>query len=156
LSFGGLGLPGIDVEAYGTLQAYRFVLTGHSGHQRAPANLCLLDPRDLEAAGLAYVDLVGAADVVVTKPGYGIVTDCIGAGTRMVYTDRGDFPEYPILSEEMKHYIPAVFASNDEIRHGRLGPALDRVRAIPLPQRPRMDGAEVAADLLLSEPSPPG
>jgi L-arabinokinase len=152
LSFGGLGLPAIDLGAYGALEAYRFVLTGYSGNQPAPANLRLLDSRDLEAAGLAYVDLVGAVDVVVTKPGYGIVTDCIGAGTRMVYTDRGDFPEYPILSEEMEQYIPAVFANNDEICHGRLGPALDRVRAIPLPQRPRMDGAEVAAALLLSEP----
>ena len=51
--------------------------------------------------GLTYPDVVRAVDVVVTKPGYGIVTDAIAAGTRLVYTERGDFPEYPILVREM-------------------------------------------------------
>ena len=150
LSFGGPGLPGIDLEAYGALDDYRFVLTGASGGGGPPPNLRRLGGRDLEAVGLEYTDLVGAADVVVTKPGYGIVTDCIGAGTRMVYTDRGDFPEYPILTREMTSYIPAVHVTNDEIRQGRLGPALEAVRAMPLPQTPRLDGAEVAAERLLA------
>jgi hypothetical protein len=151
LSFGGPGLPGVDLGAYGRLDGYRFVLTGASGEGSPPGNLVRLGAGDLEAAGLEYTDLVGAADVVVTKPGYGIVTDCIGAGTPMVYTDRGDFPEYPILSREMKRYIPAVHATNDEVRQGRLGSALEAVRALPLPQRPRIDGADVAAERLLAE-----
>jgi len=151
LSFGGPGLPGIDLGAYEGLKGYRFLLTGHSGDGAAPSNLRRLDGGELEAAGLEYTDLVGAADVVVTKPGYGIVTDCIGAGTRMVYTDRGDFPEYPILSREMKRYLPAVHATNDEVRQGRLGSALDAVRAMPLPERPRIDGADVAAERLLAQ-----
>jgi L-arabinokinase len=150
LSFGGPGLRGIDLGSYGQLSGYRFVLTGASGEGDPPPNLVRLAGGDLEAAGLEYTDLVGAADVVVTKPGYGIVTDCIGAGTPMVYTDRGDFPEYPILSREMKQYIPAVHVSNDEVRQGRLGSALGAVRAMPLPDRPRIDGAEVAAEALLT------
>ena len=150
LSFGGLGLPRISLRSYGVLEAYRFVLTGGRKDQAAPPNLRLMDGQDLEAARLAYIDLVGAADVVVTKPGYGIVTDCIGAGTRMVYTDRGDFPEYPILSRGMQRYIPAVYATKDDICGGRLGPALDKVMSMALPQTPRIDGAEVAADFLLS------
>jgi L-arabinokinase len=151
LSFGGPGLPGIDLGAYEGLKGHRFLLTGNSGDGAAPSNLRRLDGGELEAAGLEYTDLVAAADVVVTKPGYGIVTDCIGAGTRMVYTDRGDFPEYPILSREMKRYLPAVHATNDEVRRGRLGPALDAVRAMPLPERPRIDGADVAAERLLAQ-----
>lgn len=151
LSFGGPGLPGIDLGAYKEMMGYRFLLTGNSGDGGAPSNLRRLEGSDLEAAGLEYTDLVGAADVVVTKPGYGIVTDCIGAGTRMVYTDRGDFPEYPILSREMKRYIPAVHATNDEVRQGQLGSALDAVLAMALPERPRIDGADVAAERLLAE-----
>jgi L-arabinokinase len=150
LSFGGPGLPGIDLGAYGQLSEYRFVLTGASGEGEPPPNLARLGAGELEATGLEYIDLVGAADVVVTKPGYGIVTDCIGAGTRMVYTDRGDFPEYPILSREMKRYLPAAHATNEEVRGGHLGPALAEVRARPLPERPRIDGATVAAERLLA------
>ena len=53
-----------------------------------------LETTELKEAGLEYPDLVGASDVVVSKPGDGIVSDCIGARTRLVDTDRGDFPEY--------------------------------------------------------------
>ena len=150
LSFGGLGLPGLRPAAFGSLTGYQLLLTGRAGDGRLPANLRRLDGDALAAVGLSYPDLVGAADVVVTKPGYGIVTDCIGAGTRLVYTDRGDFPEYPIMVGEMPRYLPAVFASNDEVREGRLGPALEAVLSQPFPAPPRTDGASVAAEKLLA------
>ena len=150
LSFGGLGLPGLRPAAFGSLGGYQLLLTGRAGDGRVPANLRRLDGDALSGVGLSYPDLVGAADVVVTKPGYGIVTDCIGAATRLVYTDRGDFPEYPVMVGEMPRYLPAVFASNDDVREGRLGPALEAVLALPFPDPPRTDGASVAAEKLLA------
>jgi len=150
LSFGGVGGPGLKLASFGALEGYRFLLTGQTGDGLLPRNLERIEAGRLEAAGLGYPDLVGAADVVVTKPGYGIVTDCIGAGTRLVYTDRGDFPEYPVMVAEMPRYLPSVFAPNDAVIEGRLGPALDAVRAIPFPDAPRTDGAAVAAEKLLA------
>jgi L-arabinokinase len=150
LSFGGLGLPGLRTEAFGSLSGYQLLLTGRAGDGRVPPNLRRLDGEALAALGLTYPDLVGAADVVVTKPGYGIVTDCVGAGTRLVYTDRGDFPEYPVMVAEMPRYLPCVFASNGEVREGRLGRALEAVLALPFPDSPRTDGADVAAEKLLA------
>jgi L-arabinokinase len=149
LSFGGVGLPGLQPAAFGGLTQFQFLLTGAAGDGPEPANLRRVDAGALRAAGLEYPDLVGAADVVVTKPGYGIVTDCIGAGTRLVYTDRGDFPEYPVMVEQMGRYLPAVFVSNDEVHEGHLGRALAEVLALPFPARPRLDGAAVAAARLL-------
>ncbi|HSD65115.1 MAG TPA: hypothetical protein VLF95_00355, partial [Vicinamibacteria bacterium] len=149
LSFGGLGLPGLRPAAFGSLAGYQLLLAGGAADGPVPSNLRRLDGDALAAAGLSYPDVVGAADVVVTKPGYGIVTDCIGAGTRLVYTDRGDFPEYPVMVAEMPRYLPCVFASNDEVREGRLGPALEAVLAMPFPVPPRTDGAAVAAQRLL-------
>jgi hypothetical protein len=149
LSFGGVGMPGLQPAAYGRLDAYTFVLTGRAADGPAPANLRRLDASDLAVAGLGYPDLVGAADVVVSKPGYGIVTDCIGAGARLVYTDRGDFPEYPVLVSEMPRYLPVAFASNAEVQDGRLERALSSVLAQPFPAPPPMDGAAVVADRLL-------
>jgi hypothetical protein len=148
LSFGGVGVPGLKLAAFAGLTDYRFLLTGQTGEGTAPGNLERVAAGRLEAAGLGYVDLVGAADVVVTKPGYGIVTDCVGAATRLVYTARGDFPEYPIMVAEMPRYLPCVFASNEDVIGGRLGPALEAVRALPFPDPPRTDGAAVAAERL--------
>jgi L-arabinokinase len=151
LSFGGLGLPGLQPSAFGSLRGYQLLLTGRAGDGQVPPNLRRLEGEALSSAGLSYPDLVGAADVVVTKPGYGIVTDCIGAGTRLVYTDRGDFPEYPVMVAEMPRYLPCVFASNEDVREGRLGPALEAVLALPFPDPPRTDGAAVAAERLVGE-----
>jgi hypothetical protein len=150
LSFGGVGVPGLRLETLAALDGDQFLLTGESGSGRAP-NARRIERGDLPRVGLSYLDLVVAADVVLTKPGYGIVSDCIGCSTRIVYTDRGDFPEYPVMVAEMPRYVPAVYVPSTDLREGRLGPALDQALAMPFPPSPpRTDGASVAADAILA------
>jgi L-arabinokinase len=150
LSFGGLGLPGLRATGFGALTDYQVLLTGQAAEGPVPANLRRLDGPTLLAAGLDYPDLVGAADVVVTKPGYGIVSDAIAAGTRIVYTDRGDFAEYPVLVEGMSRYLPAAHVSNADLLAGRIGRALETVLAQEVPPPPDLSGASVAAERLLA------
>jgi L-arabinokinase len=137
LSFGGVGLPGL---ARGRLEAgdgLRYLFPEDLGADR------------LAALGLGYEDVVGAADVVVTKPGYGIVSDAIGAGTRLVYTERGDFPEYPILVREMPRWLACEHVSNGELRAGRLAGPVRRALERPMPAPPDLGGADRAAARLL-------
>lgn len=149
LSFGGIGLPGLAFSALSPLRSFQFL--SESTGADASANVRVVPLAELAGQGMTYLDLVAAVDVVVTKPGYGIVSDAIACRTRMVYTERGDFPEYPILVREMTRFLPAVHVSNAELLAGRLGPALDAVLASPFPEPPRMDGAQVAARALLDE-----
>jgi hypothetical protein len=150
LSFGGIGLPGLEPGRFSSLRACQLLLTGTSADGPIPSNLRRLGGDELAAVGLGYVDLVGAADVVVSKPGYGIVSDCIGARTRLVYTDRGDFPEYPVLVDQMPHYLPTAFVPNHDLREGRIGAAVQAVLGRSFPDPPRTDGASVAAEELLA------
>ncbi|HVO11541.1 MAG TPA: hypothetical protein VMX54_12435 [Vicinamibacteria bacterium] len=147
LSFGGIGLPGLRASSFADPR-FQFLVTGLEAGGGADG-VRSLDGTALRSRGLDYPDLVGAVDVVVTKPGYGIVSDCIGARTRLVYTERGDFPEYPVMVQEMPRYLPAVHLANADLRQGRVGAALGRVLALPWPDPPRLDGARVAASLLL-------
>jgi len=151
ISFGGLGLPGFDPGVLGQVEGWNFLMTGldRVGKSNATGNATGLDVDRAAALGLGYIDLVGAADVVITKPGYGIVSDAIAARTRMVYTERGDFPEYPVLVGEMGRWLPARHISNDGLLAGRLRSALDEVLAAPFPPAPDMSGAERAARRLL-------
>jgi L-arabinokinase len=154
VSFGGLGLPGLDARVLGQVGGWNFLVTGieAGGLVNAtggPANATRFDVDRATTLGLGYIDLVGAVDVVITKPGYGIVSDAIAARTRMVYTERGDFPEYPILAEEMVRWLPARHVSNDDLLAGRLGAALNDVMNEPFPDPPDMSGAERAARRLL-------
>jgi L-arabinokinase len=137
LSFGGSGFPGLRREALCHARGLAWLL---------PEDLAW--PR-LEALGLDYPDVIGAVDVVVTKPGYGIVSDAVAAGTRLVYTDRGDFPEYPIMVRELPRWLAAVHVPRQELLAGRLEAPIARVLALPMPAPPALDGAERAAGLLL-------
>ncbi|HET8725101.1 MAG TPA: hypothetical protein VFM53_12965 [Anaeromyxobacteraceae bacterium] len=136
LSFGGIGLPALERGAGGSDGPFRWVF---------PSDV---DGR-LDELGLTYPDVVHAVDVVVTKPGYGIVTDAIAAGTRLVYTERGDFPEYPVLVREMEPWLACEHVSNDDLLAGRLEVPLRRVLDRPVPPRPDLGGAARGARRLL-------
>jgi L-arabinokinase len=136
VSFGGFG---VDLDRP-TLDAAPGLRVVHSDD---------VAPR-LDALGLGYQDLVAAVDVVVTKPGYGIVSDVIAARRRLVYTERGDFPEYPILAREMQQSVAAVHVSNADLLAGRIAPAVEEVLARPMPPEPDTSGADAAARRVLS------
>lgn len=148
-SFGGLGLPDFDYRVLGQLTDYRFIVTGMIADV-AP-NVRVLLETEMDELGLAYEDVVGAADVVLTKPGYGIVSDAIGARTRLVYTDRGDFPEYPILVRELPRYLSVEYITGMELFGGQLRRALEAVLARPMPEPPDTSGADIAAFRLLEQ-----
>ncbi len=146
LSFGGLGLPGFEAGVLGGLAGLQFLMEAEAG--TFPDNVTALRPKAWRSLGLGYQDVVAAADVVVTKPGYGIVTDAIAARTRLVYTERGDFPEYPVLVAEMARYLPCAYISNADLLAGRLGEPVRAVLGLPFPEPPALDGARVAAGRL--------
>lgn len=137
VSFGGVGLPGLSRELLAPHSELRFLFPEELGLER------------LGALGLGYPDVVGAADVVLTKPGYGIVSDAIAAGTRLVYTERGDFPEYPVMVRDMPRYLACAHVGNGELRAGRVVEHVRRVLAQAMPPTPDLGGAERAAARLL-------
>jgi hypothetical protein len=59
----------------------------------------------------------------------------IGARRRLVYTDRGSFPEYPIMVREMPALVPAVYLPGADLRAGRIGPAVEAALALPMRRR---------------------
>ena len=98
-------------------------------------------------AGLLYQDLVAAADVVVSKPGYGIVSECVANGTALLYTSRGRFIEYDLFVEEMPRVLRCRYLPQEDLLAGRWDDAIDALLAQPpAPAQPAIDGAEVAAD----------
>ncbi len=101
--------------------------------------------------GYRYEDLVRAADVVVTKPGYGIISECVANDTALLYTSRGDFREYTVLVEAMPSYLRCAYIEQDELRSGNWQSHLDRLLAQPSPaQTPATNGAGVGAKMILS------
>ena len=99
--------------------------------------------------GLEYEDLVAAADVVVTKPGYGIVSECIANDTAVVYTSRGHFVEYDVFVAEMPRWVRCRYLPQEDLYAGRWADAVNAVLAQPAPpELARVDGADVAAGII--------
>jgi len=151
-SFGGLGIHGLALAPLAALDGYTVVTTGHalglSGD--VPRDVVLLDDREVYMRGLRYEDLVRAADVVVTKPGYGIIAECLANDTAILYTSRGRFVEYEVLVEAMPRFLRCRYLGHDDLFSGRWQPHLDALLAQPAPpDRPPTDGAQVAARHLL-------
>jgi hypothetical protein len=146
LSFGGLGLGALDTSRFARLDRFHFVTL--AGPRET--NVTPFTGAGLDDLGIAYQDLVAAADVVVSKPGYGIVTDCIAVRTRLLYTDRGDFPEYPVMVGEMPRYLPCRHVTQRALFEADLGEPLAALLQQPWPPRPDVSGAQKAARRVLS------
>lgn len=146
LSFGGMGL---SLETLPSLAGVAFVTTAGAAVGSGGARGCrVLAHQELVAAGVRYEDLVGAADAVLTKPGYGIVAECIANRTAIVYTARGRFAEYERLVAGIEAHLPNAFIAPADLRAGRWGAALERAWAMPMPPPIPVDGAAaVAAEL---------
>lgn len=141
-SFGGYGVEGLDLDALDLEPPWQLVRV-HGGASYE--------------AGVRYEDLVRAVDAVVTKPGYGIIAECIANSTALVYTSRGRFAEYPVLVREMPRYLRCAYLNHEDLIAGRWRAALDEAVGAPSPpERPPTNGAEVIADMIanrLSESS---
>ena len=98
-----------------------------------------------------FADVVASVDAVVTKPGYGILSDCLANGKPLVCAERRDFAEYPVLVEALARFFRSVPLSEEDLYAGRLSEALDALDRQPEPPEtlPR-GGAETAAERLLS------
>jgi hypothetical protein len=152
MSFGGYGLAGLDSAVLADLEDYTIATTDLPAreHQHAiqPApGLLYLSEQRLYAGGFHYEDLVRAADVVVTKPGYGIISETIANETAVLYTSRGRFVEYDVLLKAMHRYLRSQFIDQRDLLEGRWGTALESLLKQPKPgEKPSLEGARVAAE----------
>ncbi|HSP95999.1 MAG TPA: hypothetical protein VL049_01985 [Candidatus Dormibacteraeota bacterium] len=146
LSFGGIGL---SLDALPSLDGVGFVSTaGAAVGGGGPRGCRVLAHDELGRAGVRYEDLVGAVDAVLTKPGYGIVAECIANRTAIVYTARGRFAEYDCLVAGIEAHLANAFIDPADLRAGRWRAALDQAWAMPMPPPIPIDGAAVVAEQL--------
>lgn len=151
-TFGGHGgnVPLIQAAAS---DSFTLVATDYEvGEGTAPhPNLRVVRSELLRETGLAYTDLLAASDVVVTKLGYGIVSECIANNVSLLYTLRGRFVEQDVFIREMPAVLRCRHLDREELRAGRWAGAVTALLAQPAPWKTmRADGAEVVAARLLA------
>lgn len=100
---------------------------------------------------LPFKDILASCDLVVTKPGFGILSECAVNHKPMVYADRSDFAEYPILEAAIKKHFQHAHIPSTDLYAGLLQPYLDQGMNCPAPTSPLPAGGDrIAADHILS------
>jgi len=103
-------------------------------------------PRD----AIPFSDTLASVDVVVSKPGFGILSECVANDQVLVYADREDFREYPVLVEAIQRHLRGVHIPAQDLYAGRLESALDAAARGPPPREPLPAGGagQIAEKLL--------
>ncbi|OGV41361.1 MAG: hypothetical protein A2X46_16150 [Lentisphaerae bacterium GWF2_57_35] len=98
---------------------------------------------------IPFSDVLASVDAVVTKPGFGILSECVVNRKPIVYADRADFIEYPVLVEAIERYCKNVHIPSEQLYRGELAPALRAIETRPEPvETLAAGGAEIAAEAM--------
>ncbi|HXW05026.1 MAG TPA: hypothetical protein VD833_07335 [Vicinamibacterales bacterium] len=152
-SFGGFAVRDLDFDHLDCLPAYDVLLTSHEAAGVAALDrpgVHVVPEQRIYESGFQYEDLVAAADVVLTKPGYGIISECVANGPAILYTSRGRFREYEVLVDAMPALLRCGYIDQIELFQGRWRAPLDAVLARREPTaKPATDGAARIAGMIL-------
>ena len=145
-TFGGHG-GNIALERAAENARFRVIATDYEvGSPLTPhPNLRVVSGEEMRRLGLTYTDLLAAADVVATKLGYGIVSECLANGVPLLYTLRGRFIEQDVFIREMPAVMRSLHIDTDDLRDGRWAEPVETLLAQPARAAAPADGAEVVA-----------
>ncbi|NCD35062.1 MAG: hypothetical protein EOL87_16800 [Spartobacteria bacterium] len=82
---------------------------------------------NLKKDTMSFTDLVASCDIVLSKPGFGIVSECVANNKPFVYVERHHFPEYPILVEGIRRYLPHAHVPQSRFYEGDIYGALQQI-----------------------------
>ncbi len=100
----------------------------------------------IDGDSLSFEDLINAVDFVVSKPGYGVVSDCIANTTPLLYTDRTDFRECDVLIAGLQAFSNSYFLEQKDFYGGNWRHAFEVLHETPWPDQQLVtDGDRVAA-----------
>jgi len=105
----------------------------------------------IDRHAFSFSEVIASADIVVSKPGFGILSECVVNNKPLVYAERTDFREYPILETALKKHLRHQHIPASELYRGNLGPYLQRVISNPLAIEPlAASGDVIAAKTIMS------
>jgi hypothetical protein len=101
----------------------------------------------LDCEQVTFSDVVASMDAVISKPGFGILSDCMVNQKPLIYAERENFLEYPILESAIQKYLRHVHIPAEHLYRGDLLESLDRIWKCPEPEfHPEHGGDRIAAN----------
>lgn len=100
----------------------------------------------LDRDTIRHPDLVAACDLVVSKPGYGILSESAVNNVPVLFVKRWDFRESDVMQQQVQEMGSGRVVEVEDVQAGRLGQhIMDALEAGLAWPEMRTDGGEVAA-----------
>jgi hypothetical protein len=138
LSFTALDLKQPALDQLSRLSDYEWFSVEPLEWKHSPVHCLALDD-------VCFADVLASADIVVTKPGFGILSECIANNKPIIYSDRLHFREYGVLVIAIEKYCRHAFIPNSELYAGQLEKALSEIETAPEPRERIAGGGAVLA-----------
>jgi hypothetical protein len=150
VSLGGFGAAGLDLAAAeASLRGVAEIVVTSYDACPPGSGVRRVDEASMYGRGIHYEDLLAAVDIVASKPGYGIISDCAANDTALLYTSRGRFREYDVLVSALPSLVRCRYVDQRDLIEGRWRESVVPLLAVPpLTAPPRIDGASAAVSLL--------
>jgi hypothetical protein len=101
----------------------------------------------IDRSQMPFSDVLASTDAVISKPGFGILSDCIANKKPLIYADRSNFLEYPILVAAIEKYIKHVHIPTAKLYRGDLEESLHALWTTPdPPEKLPLGGDRIAAN----------
>jgi len=110
-----------------------------------------LERRDCSAIselGMPFIDVLASSDLLLTKPGYGSLTEAVCNGVPVLYVARHDWPEEPFLLDWLRQQQPCVEISREAFGAGNFVDELNHLLMSPKPGPVSPVGVAQSADIL--------
>jgi hypothetical protein len=124
ITFGGFDAPDRDLSRLAELRPIQFVRTlPHSTRKDGYRGEPLIQDRKVSnlwhfaGPDLYHPDLVAAVDAVITKPGYGILSETMPLGIPLLLDTREDFREFKVVKTALSEYPQVAFLDPGKMLH---------------------------------------
>lgn len=150
ITFGGFDESGRDLSRLAELAPLQFLRTLPQAERKRRGRTGAAIERDsvipnlwwYVAPDLHHPDLVGAVDAVITKPGYGILSETMPLGKPILLDRRPDFREFEVVERVLETYPQASFLPSERMAAFDFEPELTEILNVEaVPWRGRTDGA---------------
>jgi L-arabinokinase len=155
LTFGGSGHGGREWGMLRDLAPHQFI---HVERGHRPAAVPIRRDEAIEnlwwvsSENLYHPDLVNAVDGLVTKPGYGILSEAMSTATPMLLAPRRDFREFGPVVQTLEPYPQTRVLDETEFERFDIRESLDSILSVPpQPWQGGLDGAEFIVNRVLQE-----
>ncbi|MDX8376636.1 MAG: hypothetical protein R8L53_01280 [Mariprofundales bacterium] len=163
--FGGAAMPTMQIQNLAAISNWLFVFFSCPSKENIinelPDNVLVID----YAKPFSSYDLMMIADVVICKPGYGILTEAWNADMPVIYTARPKFAEYQYLHHFLQQYTSSILLSTQDLLTCNWQSALEKINnngnnwpainSVCPDCADDVDGANYIADILTSFISEP-